>query len=78
MKKYVQQKNLKQVFDLSSDFFTSRLDSEFFLGVHYFIPPNSSRTKKAILWDVEAVDNWIRGHQATDPNDELTSLLNRR
>jgi hypothetical protein len=64
------------VFDLSSDFFTSRLGSDFFVGVHCFIPPSSSKTKKAILWDFEALDNWIRGYQVAD--NELNSLLNRR
>ena len=78
MKKYVQQKNLKEVFDLSVDFFTDRLGTELFIGVHCFIPPNSSKTKKAVLWDIQAVENWIRGSQVAAQNDELNSLLNRR
>lgn len=78
MKKYVQQHNLPAVFDLSVDFFKDRIGTEFHYGVHCFIPPSSSRTKKAVLWDIQAVDDWIRGHQTAQNNDELNSLLNRR
>ncbi len=78
IKKYVQQHNLPSIFDLSVDFFKDRIGTEFFVGVHCFIPPTTSKTKKAILWDIEAVDNWIRGSQVVAQNDELNSLLNRR
>lgn len=74
-KKYIQEKNLPEIFDLSTDFFAQRKKTEFIEGIHFFIPPNSSKTKKAILWDIEALDNWLRGNQI---DDEIKSLLDRK
>lgn len=75
MKKYIQEKKLPDFFDLSIDFFRKRKETEFFKGIHYFVPPTNSPTKKAVLWDVEAVDNWIRGNQV---ESEVLELLNRK
>ncbi|MCK9477730.1 MAG: hypothetical protein M0R46_17595 [Candidatus Muirbacterium halophilum] len=74
MKKYLQEKNLRDYFDLSSDYFIARKNKEFFEGVHYFVPPTTSKTKKAILWKIEAVENWLTGNQVSD---ELEELLGR-
>ena len=74
-KKYIQTKNLPTIFDLSTDFFSNRMGKEFVKGIHYFIPPNSSKTKKAVLWSVEAVENWLKGNQI---DDELKALLDRK
>lgn len=76
MKKYIQTKNLPNIFDLSTDFFCQRMGKELIEKVHYFIPPNSSKTKKAVLWDLEALDNWLRGNENSDT--EVLELLNRR
>jgi len=73
--KYVQSKNLNMIFDLSTDFFQKRINIEFFEGIHFLIPPNSSKTKKVVLWDIDALDNWFRGNKV---NDELQKLLKRR
>jgi hypothetical protein len=75
VKKYIQTKNLTQIFDLSIDYFQKRMNKDFIKGIHYFIPPNSSKTKKAVLWDIEALENWFRGNEL---DDELTNLLARR
>ncbi|MCX6050974.1 MAG: hypothetical protein NTZ60_00485 [Campylobacterales bacterium] len=75
MKKYAQTKNLCEIFDLSVDYFQKRMDNEFINGVHYFIPPTTSKTKKAVLWDIEALENWLRGNQV---DSELENLLGRR
>lgn len=75
MKKYSQTKNLYEIFDLSVDYFQKRMDNEFTKGIHYFIPPTSSKTKKAVLWDIEALENWLRGNQV---DSELENLLGRR
>lgn len=75
MKKYIQEKNLPNIFDLSKDFFVSRKHKDFIQGVHFFIPPNSSKTKKAVLWDIKALEDWLRGNQ--NPDAELQELLNR-
>lgn len=75
MKKYIQEKNLPDLFDLSKDFFTKRKESEFIKGIHYFVPPTKSVTKKAVLWDIGAVDDWIRGNQA---ENEVLELLKRK
>jgi len=76
MQKYIQTKNLTKVFDLSVDYFKNRMEIEFFEGVHYFIPPTTSKTKKAVLWDCEAINRWIRGE--CNPDKELDELLKRR
>lgn len=73
MKKYVQTKNLPQIFDLSSDYFQVRMKKEFVEGVHYHIPPSSSKTKKAVLWNIEALENWLKGNQVDSELDELLS-----
>ena len=70
---FKQTKNLKEIFDLSDDYFTKRMGKELIEGVHYVIPPSSSRTKKAILWDVNALVNWMKGHQVDSELDELLS-----
>ena len=75
MKRYIQTKNLPNVFDLSVDYFKIRMNKEFIKGIHYFIPPTSSKTKKAVLWDFEVLDNWIR---ANNVDTELENLLERR
>ena len=80
MKKYAQLKTLCEIFDLSEDYFVTRMESEkrpnapFRKGVHFFIPEESSKTKKAILWDIQAVENWIRGHHV---DNELENFLKR-
>jgi len=75
LKKYAQTKNLYEIFDLSVDYFQKRMGSELILGIHYFIPPSNSKTKKAVLWDIEALENWLRGNQV---DSELENLLGRR
>ncbi len=75
MKKYAQTKNLLEIFDLSVDYFQKRMDNDFIKGIHYFIPPTTSKTKKAVLWDIEALENWLRGNQV---DSELENLLGRR
>lgn len=75
MKKYVQTKNLHEIFDLSVDYFQKRMEYDFIKGIHYFIPPTSSKTKKAVLWDIEALENWLKGNQV---DSELENLLGRR
>ncbi|MDO8453185.1 MAG: hypothetical protein Q7S59_01285 [Sulfurimonas sp.] len=75
MKKYAQTKNLLDIFDLSVDYFQKRMDNDFIKGIHYFIPPTTSKTKKAVLWDIEALENWLRGNQV---DSELENLLGRR
>ena len=75
MKKYIQTKNLKDIFDLSPDYFQKRMDSEFINGIHFFIPPTTSKTKRAVLWDIEALENWLKGNQV---DTELKNLLGRR
>jgi len=76
MKKYVQEKNLQQFFDISIDFFRNRKNKDFFEGIHYFIPPNSSKTKKVVLWHIQRVENWLTGNKEAD--DEVLSLINRK
>jgi len=73
--KYVQLSRLIQIFDLSTDYFKQRMGKDFIEGVHYVIPPNNSKTKRAILWNIEKVENWIC-HKEID--DELDELLKRR
>ena len=75
MKKYAQTKNLCEIFDLSVDYFQKRMNNDFIKGIHYFIPPTTSKTKKAVLWDIEALENWLRGNQV---DSELENLLGRR
>ncbi|WP_304543219.1 hypothetical protein [Sulfurimonas microaerophilic] len=75
MKKYLQTKNLPEIFDLSIDYFQQRMHTEFIKGIHFFIPPTNSKTKKAVLWDIEALENWLKGYEQ---NDELENLLARR
>lgn len=75
MKKYAQINTLSEIFDLSPDYFKKRMNNDFIEGVHYFIPPTRSRTKRAILWSIEATEKWICGN---DIDVELDQLLRRR
>lgn len=75
LKKYAQIGTLAEIFDLSPQYFKKKKESgEFVEGVHYIIPPTTSKTKKAVLFNVEAVENWLRGNQV---NSELDELLSR-
>lgn len=77
-REYVQVDNLSQIFDLSVDYFMSRRETDFFLGKHYFIPPTSSKTKKAILWDLNEIRSWLRTSSNSPAIDtELAELLQR-
>ena len=75
MKEYIQTKNLNDIFDLSIDYFKIRMNKEFIEGIHYFIPPTTSKTKKAVLWDLQALHDWIRSNNV---DSELENLLKRR
>ena len=86
MKKYAQLENLCEIFDLSRDYFKRRMqcfgdipdpDKPFKEGVHFFKPPSCSKTKKALLWDIEAVDRWIRSGGIAETDTELAELLRR-
>lgn len=74
-KKFVLEPHLSDIFGPSQDYFKDRKGTKFIEGVHFFIPENASPTKKAIFWDIQAVENWIRGNQI---NQELQDLLQRR
>ncbi|MDX1808923.1 MAG: hypothetical protein R3331_05250 [Sulfurospirillaceae bacterium] len=74
-KKYIQEKNLPLVFDLSVDFFRKRKEIDFFKGIHYFPAPSSSATKKAVIWNIEATENWFIGNEV---EPEVLELLNRK
>ncbi|WP_332444634.1 hypothetical protein [Wolinella succinogenes] len=76
-KKFAQTKNLPDIFDLSVDYFYARMGKEFVAGVHYFIPPTTSKTKKAVLWDLEALENWLRGYENSKADPEVFELLDR-
>lgn len=82
MKRYAQLKTLVDIFDLSEDWFKKRMASEehperpFKEGIFYFVPPTDSRTKKAILWDVEVVEAYIRGElQSENSNTAKTKKV---
>lgn len=75
---FKQTKNLKEIFDLSDDYFISRMGKELIQDIHYVIPPSSSKTKKAILWDINALLNWMRGNQVDQELDELLSRSQKR
>lgn len=78
MTMFKQTKNLKEIFDLSNDYFTKRMGRELIEGVHYVIPPSPSKTKKAILWDINAIISWMKGHQVDKELDELLSRSQKR
>jgi hypothetical protein len=72
IKKYAQIKTLVDIFDLSEDWFKNRMateehpDKPFKKGLFYFIPDSQSATKKAVLWDIEVVEAYIRGELQTE------------
>ena len=78
MTMFKQTKNLKEIFDLSDDYFTKRMGTEFIQGIHYVIPPSPSKTKKAILWDINALINWMKGNHIDNELDELLSRSQKR
>lgn len=75
---FKQTKNLKEIFDLSDDYFTKRMGTELIQDIHYVIPPSTSKTKKAILWDVNALINWMKGNQVDQELGELLSRTQKR
>jgi len=78
--KYIQEKHLPLMFDLSVDYFKQRKGKQFFEGVHYFVPPTSSKTKKVVLWSIEAVESWFIDNNKIEINidPEIENLLKRR
>jgi len=75
---FKQTKNLKEIFDLSDDYFTKRMGKELVEGIHYVVPPSPSKTKKAILWDINALLNWMKGNRVDTELDELLSRSQKR
>jgi len=59
-KKYAQIQTLSEIFDVSEEYFRKRMHREFQQGVHFFIPPSTSRTKKIVLWDISAIEKWLK------------------
>lgn len=77
MKKYIQHKGLHEIFDISPDYFKTRMHKELFEGKHFIIPPTNSSTKKIILWDIEELDKWLRSSKSSNQN-EIYALLSRK
>ena len=78
MTMFKQTKNLKEIFDLSDEYFTKRMGKELIEGIHYVIPPSPSKTKKAILWNIDALVNWMKGNHIDNELDELLSRSQKR
>jgi len=73
----IQQHNLVNVFDLSVDYFKSRIDEDFFEGVHFF-PQSNSKTKKVVLWDIPEVKKALKNPTTRiEANPEVAELLKR-
>lgn len=77
MKKYIQHKDLRKIFDISPDYFKARMYKELIEGIHFIIPPTNSRTKKIILWNIEELDKWLRSNKSSN-KDEIDALLKRK
>jgi hypothetical protein len=81
--KYASLQTLCMLFDRCEDFFEKRKKSGIFKpNIHFFIPENNSAAKKAVFWDVEAIEEWVRSGNscssaATQQDSELTTLLSR-
>lgn len=87
MKRYAKLKTLCEIFDLSEDWFKRRMATEahpnnpFVEGIFFFVPPSESSTKKAVLWDVEVMEAYIRGEftaPVSEPKNNkkiMTNLL---
>jgi len=82
----VQQHNLKNIFDLSSDYFKDRINIDYFIGVHFFPqePKNKNKktTKHAVLWDISMVEKVLKNTNNQKANNiidpEVAKLLERR
>ena len=72
----VQQKNLKNIFDLDDEYFTQRKNLIFFEDIHYF-PQSKSKTKKVILWDVTKTFETLTCSQNITIDSEVEELLKR-
>lgn len=69
MKQYASTKTLCEIYEVGKEFFTRRIDKEFFLNEHFIKKSNTLR------WDAEAIEQWWRGSSATDTQTE--DILNR-
>lgn len=82
MKKYAQLKTLAEIFDMDEQWFERRKEDTsaayhkiFFKNVHFFPQQASSRTKKLVLWDVEAVEKTIRGEMIAPATKNIVKGL---
>ncbi len=73
---YIPTSALHTVFGLSEEWFASRKDKGILCeGVHFFYPGGKkSRTKKAMVWKIAAIRQFIEGNEV---DDELAELLER-
>lgn len=69
MKQYVSIKTLCETYEVGKEFFTRRINEDFFLNEHFIKKSNTVR------WDLEAIEQWWRGSCATDK--ETDDILNR-
>jgi hypothetical protein len=75
-KKYAQLQTLSEIFDISQEYFRKRMHGEFKQGIHFFIPPSQSRTKKIVLWDITAVEKWLKENDSSAANLIALSIAN--
>jgi hypothetical protein len=79
---YVQLSVLPIIFGLSETFFTECKNSGLLKeGVHYFYPKsksiNSKSSKRAMVWDIDAIRRFIRANPDISDDEELNELINR-
>lgn len=69
--RYLSTKNIAEMYDISCDFFRSRMDTTFQRGVHYV----QHDKQCPIRWNVEAVEQWWNGTNKTAHNELVERLL---
>lgn len=72
IQQYAKTKHAAAYLDVDPSFLDKKRKSGAFQsGLHYFKPPNS----KLILWDLKALDQWVRNMEDQDEYDNLVNKM---
>lgn len=68
IQKYAKTKHAAAYIDVDPSFLDKkRREGLFILGIHYYKPKNTS----IVLWDLGALENWIRTEEVADDNNQI-------
>lgn len=80
MKKFAQIGTIAEMLDVSIDYIRSKEKEGLLIeGLHYFYPPHkpSKSSKKAKLYDIQAVEEWVRSGKVAYNKANVAEIIDQ-